>query len=152
MFMTCVTFSSATWSKVKRVSGCPVQVIICALSCLTHVLCPWTEISWLLRGRTLIMTWTLWSFQNEGSSSKSKLRLTDLWMLPWISESKFSVEDDEGNILSLEADLGIEGVIGTGSESEGLWNPNRLLRALAASDMIGISAGEFWFLGFLQIC
>lgn len=48
--------SPATWSKVKRVSGCPSHVIACGLSCLKHLVNPWVASSALLIGRVLIST------------------------------------------------------------------------------------------------
>lgn len=44
-------------SNVKRDSGCPIQVIVCELSCLRHRLFPYKDISELFKGRTLIITW-----------------------------------------------------------------------------------------------
>lgn len=58
---TCVTCSSATRSKVNRDTGCPIQVRLWLLSCLTHRFCPCSDTSPPLSGRIRITTCTDWS-------------------------------------------------------------------------------------------
>lgn len=53
---TCEMDSPATWSKVKRVSGWPSQVIVWGPSCLTHLVKPCADDSEVLTGRVRTRT------------------------------------------------------------------------------------------------
>lgn len=48
--------SPATWSKVKRVSGCPNQVMVWGPSCRRHLVAPFPAASVPVRGRVRIKT------------------------------------------------------------------------------------------------
>lgn len=54
--VTCVMDSPATWSKVKRVSGCPNQVMVWGPSCRRHLVTPFPAASVPVRGRVRIKT------------------------------------------------------------------------------------------------
>lgn len=107
-------------------------------------------------------TWTLWSFQKEGSSHNSKLCMdeTAALLCPTTDSSSQSVifrtTELWNRLLSLTEDFTRSGVFWINEIcSDGwLWNPNLVLIALAASDRNGIVAkneGNWvrWsFLGF----
>jgi len=99
------------------------------------------------------LTCTLCSFQNEGSSENSKLwacrgtDTTDPVTPPLSSSSQSSIlraadmatkDWAEARLWSRETDFSRSGVLGTDSETDRSWNPNRLLIALAVSDRKGI--------------
>lgn len=99
------------------------------------------------------LTCTLCSFQNEGSSENSKLwacrctDTTDPVTPPLSSSSQSSIlraadmatkDWVEARLWSRETDFSRSGVLGTDSETDRSWNPNRLLIALAVSDRKGI--------------
>ena len=90
-------------------------------------------------------TWTLWSFQKEGSSQNSKLwdEETAALLCPTTLSSSHSLRFRTMELCaseSLAADFRRSGVFWTSeSEAEGWsWKPNLLLIALAASDRNGI--------------
>lgn len=90
-------------------------------------------------------TWTLWSFQKEGSSQNSKLRdeETAALLCPTTLSSSQSLRFRTMELCaseSLVADFRRSGVFWTSeSDAEGWsWKPNLLLIALAASDRNGI--------------
>lgn len=91
-------------------------------------------------------TCTLRSFQNEGSSEKSKLWLdcSILLLVPPSSPSQLVIlrtAEEDCSRFSSDADFRIVGVLrtdGVESNEEWSWNPNRLLIALAVSEMNGI--------------
>jgi len=99
------------------------------------------------------LTCTLCSFQNEGSSENSKLwacrgtDTTDPVTPPLSSSSQSSIlraadmatkDWAEARLWSREMDFSRSGVLGTDSDTDRSWNPNRLLIALAVSDRKGI--------------
>jgi len=90
-------------------------------------------------------TWTLWSFQKEGSSQNSNLRdeETAALLCPTTLSSSHSLRFRTMELCaseSLAADFRRSGVFWTReSDVEGWsWKPNLLLIALAASDRNGI--------------
>lgn len=102
-----------------------------------------------------ISTWTLWSFQKEGSSHNSKLCMdeTAALLCPTTDSSSQSVifrtAELWNRLLSLTEDFTRSGVFWINEIcSDGwLWNPNLVLIALAASDRNGIVAmneGIWW--------